>query len=227
MFQATTDSIGGASVTSDLTFEAGPPGKIEVFPKTSHLPVGQSRSSWNPIVYSGRVLCWASDAWPKQKGLQSHHSNYWWGIPKFFVHSVLYGFHYKNTIYMNWRIICCYFGRYNQRCSFNRLVLAWCQKYVLVDVSICSSSTATRVHQCSLVVSLSYSLSLIKMKEFWFYDLLDFVSDKIHQGAWLMPYPTTCMLGGKCDILTYKGSATGVTKALLGHSLWAWKIHRP
>ena len=51
MFQATTDSIGGASVTSDLTFEAGPPGKIEVFPKTWHLPVGQCRSSWNPFVY--------------------------------------------------------------------------------------------------------------------------------------------------------------------------------
>ena len=139
MFQATTDSIGGASLTSDLTFEAGPPGKIEVSPKPDFYQlVNLDLVETHLCTYSGGVLCWASDAWPKQKGLQSHHSNHWWGIPKFFVHSVLYGFHYKNTIYMNWRIICCYFGRYNQRCSFNRLVLVWCQKYVLVDVSICS-----------------------------------------------------------------------------------------
>ena len=49
MFQATMDSIGGASVTSDLTFEAGPPGKIEVFSKNLTFNSWPIKIQWKPI----------------------------------------------------------------------------------------------------------------------------------------------------------------------------------
>ena len=58
MFQATTDSIGGASVTSDLTFEAGPPGKIEVSPKPDFYQlVNLDLVETHLCTYSGGVLC--------------------------------------------------------------------------------------------------------------------------------------------------------------------------
>jgi len=48
--EATMDSIGGASVTSDLTFEAGPPGKIEVECYAEHPTLGQNKKAFSHIL---------------------------------------------------------------------------------------------------------------------------------------------------------------------------------